>query len=84
MFWGTLQINKTLASVVNGCFNNKDAHSVGFVVRWLNEHCHRLIFPVHRCDTAFRLRALQLAALVELFRWRLQLFATEYLNTFTV
>nr|XP_049698855.1 uncharacterized protein LOC110378699 isoform X1 [Helicoverpa armigera]XP_049698856.1 uncharacterized protein LOC110378699 isoform X2 [Helicoverpa armigera] len=43
-----LMINKTLSSVVNGCFNNKDMHSVGFVVRWLEEHCHRLIFPVHR------------------------------------
>ncbi|PZC75395.1 hypothetical protein B5X24_HaOG206125 [Helicoverpa armigera] len=40
-----LMINKTLSSVVNGCFNNKDMHSVGFVVRWLEEHCHRLIFP---------------------------------------
>lgn len=49
-----MQINKTLSSVVNGCFNNKDAHSVGFVVRWLNEHCHRLIFPVHRCGRAGR------------------------------
>ncbi|XP_026730158.1 uncharacterized protein LOC113495579 isoform X1 [Trichoplusia ni] len=43
-----LMINKTLSSVVNGCFNKKDAHSIGFVVRWLEEHCHRLIFPVHR------------------------------------
>lgn len=51
--WTSSQINKTLSSVVNGCFNNKDAHSVGFVVRWLNEHCHRLIFPVHRCDWVF-------------------------------
>ncbi|XP_059045941.1 uncharacterized protein LOC131841632 [Achroia grisella] len=43
-----LMIHKTLAAVVNGCFNNKESHSVGFVVRWLEEHCHRLIFPVHR------------------------------------
>ncbi|KAJ0173378.1 hypothetical protein K1T71_011554 [Dendrolimus kikuchii] len=43
-----LMIHKTLSAVVNGCFNKKDAHSVGFVVRWLEEHCHRLIFPVHR------------------------------------
>ncbi|KOB74164.1 Restriction of telomere capping protein 5 [Operophtera brumata] len=43
-----LLINKTLSAVVNGCFNNKDSHSVGFVVRWLEEHCHRLIHPVHR------------------------------------
>ncbi|XP_045503405.1 uncharacterized protein LOC123700276 [Colias croceus] len=43
-----LLINKTLTAVVKGCFNNKDSHSVGFVVRWLEEHCHRLIFPVHR------------------------------------
>lgn len=33
---------------MNGCFNKKDTHSVGFVVRWLEQHCHRLIFPVHR------------------------------------
>ncbi|KPI98968.1 PREDICTED: uncharacterized protein LOC106118012 isoform X1 [Papilio xuthus] len=43
-----LMINKTLSAVINGCFNKKDTHSVGFVVRWLGEHCHRLIFPVHR------------------------------------
>ncbi|XP_072934094.1 uncharacterized protein [Epargyreus clarus] len=43
-----LMINKTLTAVVKGCFNNKESHSVGFVVRWLEEHCHRLIFPVHR------------------------------------
>ncbi|KAI8441787.1 hypothetical protein MSG28_005473 [Choristoneura fumiferana] len=43
-----LAINKVLNSVVNGCFNKKDSHSVGFVVRWLDQHCHRLIFPVHR------------------------------------
>ncbi|XP_049879269.1 uncharacterized protein LOC126376135 isoform X3 [Pectinophora gossypiella] len=43
-----LQINNTLSAVVNGCFNKKDTHSVGFVVRWLMEHCHRLIFPIHR------------------------------------
>ncbi|KAM3957867.1 uncharacterized protein ACR2FA_008135 [Aphomia sociella] len=43
-----LMIHKTLAAVVNGCFNNKESHSIGFVVRWLEEHCHRLIFPVHR------------------------------------
>ncbi|XP_045453828.1 uncharacterized protein LOC123663176 [Melitaea cinxia] len=43
-----IMINKTLTAVVKGCFNNKDSHSVGFVVRWLEEHCHRLIFPVHR------------------------------------
>ncbi|XP_052751678.1 uncharacterized protein LOC113513485 isoform X2 [Galleria mellonella] len=43
-----LMIHKTLSAVVNGCFNNKESHSVGFVVRWLEEHCHRLIFPVHR------------------------------------
>ncbi|XP_053617797.1 uncharacterized protein LOC128679521 isoform X2 [Plodia interpunctella] len=43
-----LMIHKTLSAVVNGCFNNKDSHSVGFVVRWLEEHCPRLIFPVHR------------------------------------
>ncbi|XP_063368875.1 uncharacterized protein LOC134657234 isoform X1 [Cydia amplana] len=43
-----LAINKVLNSVVNGCFNKKDSHSVGFVVRWLEQHCHRLIFPVHR------------------------------------
>ncbi|KAL0818639.1 hypothetical protein ABMA28_009064 [Loxostege sticticalis] len=42
------QINKTLSAVVNGCFNKKDSHSFGFVVRWLEEHCHRIIFPVHR------------------------------------
>nr|XP_026488584.1 uncharacterized protein LOC113395230 isoform X2 [Vanessa tameamea] len=41
-------VNKTLTAVLRGCFNNKDSHSVGFVVRWLEEHCHRLIFPVHR------------------------------------
>ncbi|OWR54849.1 putative Ankyrin repeat domain-containing protein 13C [Danaus plexippus plexippus] len=41
-------INKTLSAVIRGCFNNKDSHSVGFVVRWLEEHCHRLIFPIHR------------------------------------
>lgn len=40
-----------MSAVVNGCFNNKDSHSVGFVVRWLEEHCHRLIFPVHRYDS---------------------------------
>ncbi|KAL4710126.1 hypothetical protein ACJJTC_016528 [Scirpophaga incertulas] len=33
-----LLINKTLSAVVNGCFNNKEIHSVGFVVRWLEEH----------------------------------------------
>ncbi|CAG5047470.1 unnamed protein product [Parnassius apollo] len=43
-----LMINKTLSAVINGCFNKKDSHSAGFVVRWLEEHCHRLIFPVHR------------------------------------
>lgn len=43
-----MQINKTLSHVVNGCFNNKDSHSVGFVVRWLEEHCRRLVHPVHR------------------------------------
>ncbi|XP_041971571.1 uncharacterized protein LOC121727672 isoform X2 [Aricia agestis] len=43
-----LMINKTLSAVLRGCFNNKASHSVGFVVRWLEEHCHRLIFPVHR------------------------------------
>lgn len=43
-----LMINVTLSAVVNGCFNKKDCHSIGFVVRWLEEHCHRLIFPVHR------------------------------------
>ncbi|RVE43057.1 hypothetical protein evm_012288 [Chilo suppressalis] len=41
-------IDKTLSAVVKGCFNNKDCHSIGFVVRWLEEHCHRLIFPIHR------------------------------------
>ncbi|XP_021205458.2 uncharacterized protein LOC114246224 [Bombyx mandarina] len=43
-----LMINQTLSAVVDGCFNKKDVHSVGFVVRWLEEHCHRIIFPVHR------------------------------------
>ncbi|CAG9791135.1 unnamed protein product [Diatraea saccharalis] len=43
-----LMIDKTLTAVVKGCFNNKDSHSIGFVVRWLEEHCHRLIFPIHR------------------------------------
>ncbi|CAK1552419.1 unnamed protein product [Leptosia nina] len=41
-------INKTLTAVVGGCFNKADSHSVNFVVRWLEEHCHRLVFPVHR------------------------------------
>ncbi|CAH0713389.1 unnamed protein product, partial [Brenthis ino] len=43
-----IMMDKTLMAVVRGCFNNKDSHSIGFVVRWLEEHCHRLIFPVHR------------------------------------
>ncbi|CAH2093335.1 unnamed protein product [Euphydryas editha] len=43
-----IMINKTLTAVIKGCFNNKDSHSVGYVVRWLEEHCHRLVFPVHR------------------------------------
>lgn len=47
-FYVMSQINQTLSAVVDGCFNKKDVHSVGFVVRWLEEHCHRIIFPVHR------------------------------------
>lgn len=61
-----MQINKTLSSVVNGCFNNADAHSVGFVVRWLNEHCRRLVFPVHRyCVHALATRHRDLEAAVQ-------------------
>ena len=33
---------------MRGCFNNAESHSVGFVVRWVGEHCHRLVSPVHR------------------------------------
>ncbi|XP_048482320.1 uncharacterized protein LOC105395159 [Plutella xylostella] len=43
-----LMINKTLSAVVDACFNKKDSHSVNFVVRWLDEHTHRIIFPLHR------------------------------------
>ncbi|XP_060806770.1 uncharacterized protein LOC106140278 isoform X2 [Amyelois transitella] len=61
-----LMIHKTLGAVVSGCFNNKESHSVGFVVRWLEENCPRLIFPVHRyCvhTLATRHRSVEEAAL---------------------
>ncbi|XP_030032397.1 uncharacterized protein LOC115448913 isoform X2 [Manduca sexta] len=61
-----LMINKTLSAVVNGCFNKKDSHSVGFVVRWLEEHCHRLVFPVHRyCVHLLATRHRDMSACVE-------------------
>ncbi|GBP20822.1 hypothetical protein EVAR_14548_1 [Eumeta japonica] len=43
-----LKIHQTLSAVVDGCFGKADTHSVGFVVRWLQENCPRLILPVHR------------------------------------
>ncbi|XP_034827469.2 uncharacterized protein [Maniola hyperantus] len=59
-------INKTLTAVVKGCFNKKDSHSVGFVVRWLEEHCHRLIFPIHRyCVHMLATRYREIEARVE-------------------
>lgn len=41
-------MERTISAVTQSCFFTKDALSVGFVCRWLEEHCPRLILPVHR------------------------------------
>lgn len=37
-----------MLAVTQSCFFTKDALSVGFVCRWLEQNCPRLILPLHR------------------------------------
>lgn len=41
-------MERTLLAVTQSCFFTKDALSAGFVCRWLELHCPRLILPLHR------------------------------------
>lgn len=43
-----LIINKTLKSVVDSCFHNKEQLSSQFVSHWLAANCPRLLLPIHR------------------------------------
>lgn len=41
-------LERTLTSVTASCFFSKESLSPGFVCRWLDQHCPRLVPPVHR------------------------------------
>lgn len=41
------KIDETLDAIVNTCFF-QDSLSVGFVARWIDENCSRLVLPVHK------------------------------------
>lgn len=43
-----LHAPRTLAAVVDGCYNNKTTHSASYVARWLYQQCPRLVLPLHR------------------------------------
>lgn len=42
------QLEATLLAVTSSCFFGKESLSVGFVCRWLEQHCPRLILPMHK------------------------------------
>ncbi|XP_077299419.1 uncharacterized protein LOC143920410 [Arctopsyche grandis] len=41
-------IHRTLNAVINSCFHSKNKLSSSYITRWLEEHCHRLVLPMHR------------------------------------
>lgn len=54
-----IQIERTLNAVIASCFFSKDSISIGFVCRWLEQNCPRLVPPlhqfcVHTITTAYR------------------------------